>query len=84
MACGAHSPVAVAHQRAHHTVSPVRMHKTKEPKSPDTSGASFLSFREFSPSPFTYLHEPVRHQMETVKFRGAPLSKTTPCVMLGA
>jgi hypothetical protein len=34
MACGAHAPVAVAYQRGHRTVSPVRMHRTKEPKSP--------------------------------------------------
>jgi hypothetical protein len=47
MACGVHPPVAVAHQRAHRTVSPVRMHKTKEPKSPGASGAL----------PFLFLHQ---------------------------
>jgi hypothetical protein len=58
MACGAHSPVAVAHQRAHRTVSPVRMHKTKEPKSPGTSEA-FLFPSQFPPLPFETLNLPV-------------------------
>jgi hypothetical protein len=60
MACGAHSPVAVAHQRAHRTVSPMRMHKTKEPKSPGTSGAlSFLFFSQFPILPFKTLNLPI-------------------------